>query len=482
MPRPSGNTVLVSGLMSGGVIKAGNGANRQHQIILLGGVYDITGGTGLNASTELVAMADGLTGATAAELKADADARKGAGWPWPCAPATPARAGTAGSSAAPPTSPDRSSATLRPPRWWAGTTATGSIPPSSGAVSIDGSAGRANTFIIGNAYVSDVIGSAGDNTIRVATGANSLTVTNGRLTFAASGGQTLVSTFTNVNDFAITVQDNGRVVDTTGFTGVTTKTYLSDLKSGYQASNGPALSLLFPTAGNARVDVGLEGIRTIQDLIDAIKASVMVDAAGAPLRVAVEGPNAGKLLAASDTSTRWDYLYALDASLNAQGQLEIRYSQDALNAGLSGAYTLLPGMQAQLNPDGTTSSSTVVVSQAAWQLGLIAQGALQRGSDANGVLRATRWPSATAPSSRWPAAMPWCARGGDNTYIVNYGMGASDTGEGNRIQTQAGTGTHHLVVNTKQSVVLASGAGATDSVYYLSGATQLGKVLSPPAP
>ena len=80
MPRPSGNTVLVSGLMSGGVIKAGNGANRQHQIILLGGVYDITGGTGLNASTELVAMADGLTGATAAELKADADARKGAGW------------------------------------------------------------------------------------------------------------------------------------------------------------------------------------------------------------------------------------------------------------------------------------------------------------------------------------------------------------------------------------------------------------------
>ena len=183
------------------------------------------------------------------------------------------------------------------------------------------------------------------------------------------------------------MQDNGRVVDTTGFTGVTTKTYLSDLKSGYQASNGPALSLLFPTAGNARVDVGLEGIRTIQDLIDAIKASVMVDAAGAPLRVAVEGPNAGKLLAASDTSTRWDYLYALDASLNAQGQLEIRYSQDALNAGLSGAYTLLPGMQAQLNADGTTSSSTVVVSQAAWQLGLIAQGALQRGSDANGVLR-----------------------------------------------------------------------------------------------
>ena len=159
------------------------------------------------------------------------------------------------------------------------------------------------------------------------------------------------------------MQDNGRVVDTTGFTGVTTKTYLSDLKSGYQASNGPALSLLFPTAGNARVDVGLEGIRTIQDLIDAIKASVMVDAAGAPLRVAVEGPNAGKLLAASDTSTRWDYLYALDASLNAQGQLEIRYSQDALNAGLSGAYTLLPGMQAQLNPDGTTSSSTVVVSR-----------------------------------------------------------------------------------------------------------------------
>ena len=52
---------------------------------------------------------------------------------WPCAPATPARAGTAGSSAAPPTSPDRSSATSRPPRWWAGTTATGSTPPSSGA-------------------------------------------------------------------------------------------------------------------------------------------------------------------------------------------------------------------------------------------------------------------------------------------------------------------------------------------------------------
>ena len=71
----------------------------------------------------------------------------------------------------------------------------------------------------------------------------------------------------------------------------------------------------------------------------------------------------------------------------------------------------------------------------------------------------------------------WCARAAATTPIVNYGMGASDTGEGNRIQTQAGTGTHHLVVNTKQSVVLASGAGATDSVYYLSGATQLGKVL-----
>ena len=226
------------------------------------------------------------------------------------------------------------------------------------------------------------------------------------------------------------------------------------------------------------MDVGLEGIRTIQDLIDAIKASVMVDAAGAPLRVAVEGPNAGKLLAASDTSTRWDYLYALDASLNAQGQLEIRYSQDALNAGLSGAYTLLPGMQAQLNPDGTTSSSTVVVSQAAWQLGLIAQGALQRGSDANGVLRG----DALAVGHRTEFTLAGGnalvrSGGGDNTYIVNYGMGASDTGEGNRIQTQAGTGTHHLVVNTKQSVVLASGAGATDSVYYLSGATQLGKVL-----
>ena len=197
----------------------------------------------------------------------------------------------------------------------------------------------------------------------------------------------------------------------------------------------------------------------------------------------MEGPNAGKLLAASDTSTRWDYLYALDASLNAQGQLEIRYSQDALNAGLSGAYTLLPGMQAQLNPDGTTSSSTVVVSQAAWQLGLIAQGALQRGSDANGVLRGRR--AGRRPPHRVHAGRRQClvrSGGGDNTYIVNYGMGASDTGEGNRIQTQAGTGTHHLVVNTKQSVVLASGAGATDSVYYLSGATQLGRCCSPPAP
>ena len=135
-------------------------------------------------------------------------------------------------------------------------------------------------------------------------------------------------------------------------------------------------------------------------------------------------------------------------------------------------------MQAQLNPDGTTSSSTVVVSQAAWQLGLIAQGALQRGSDANGVLRG----DALAVGHRTEFTLAGGnalvrSGGGDNTYIVNYGMGASDTGEGNRIQTQAGTGTHHLVVNTKQSVVLASGAGATDSVYYLSGATQLGKVL-----
>ena len=60
-------------------------------------------------------------------------------------------------------------------------------------------------------------------------------------------------------------------------------------------------------------------------------------------------------------------------------------------------------------------------------------------------------------------------------------MGASDTGEGNRIQTQVGTGTHHLVVNTKQSVVLASGAGATDSVHYLNGSTQLGSSCSPRA-
>ena len=231
------------------------------------------------------------------------------------------------------------------------------------------------------------------------------------------------------------------------------------------------------------MDVGLEGIRTIQDLIDAIKASVMVDAAGAPLRVAVEGPNAGKLLAASDTSTRWDYLYALDASLNAQGQLEIRYSQDALNAGLSGAYTLLPGMQAQLNPDGTH-----IQFHGGRVAGRLAAGP-DRARRAAARFRRQRRAAgrALAVGHRTEFTLAGGnalvrSGGGDNTYIVNYGMGASDTGEGNRIQTQAGTGTHHLVVNTKQSVVLASGAGATDSVYYLSGATQLGKVCSPPAP
>ena len=223
------------------------------------------------------------------------------------------------------------------------------------------------------------------------------------------------------------------------------------------------------------MDVGLEGIRTIQDLIDAIKASVMVDAAGAPLRVAVEGPNAGKLLAASDTSTRWDYLYALDASLNAQGQLEIRYSQDALNAGLSGAYTLLPGMQAQLNADGTTSSSTVAVSQAAWQLGLIAQGALRFRRQWRAARR--RWPSATAPSSRWPAAMPG-ALGRRRQHLYRQLRHGRQRYGRRQPHPDAGRDRHPSPGGQHEA---ERGAGvrrrATDSVHYLNGSTQLGKVL-----
>ena len=189
--------------MSGGVIKAGNGANRQHQIILLGGVYDITGGTGLNASTELVAMADGLTGATAAELKADAGARKGAGW---------LALRTSNASAG-----------------WDGwiqrgaTDITGSKFRNITSAKVVGGdcnwidtsefrGGSASTAAPAARPSSSATPTSATSLARPATTpsasprAPNLTVTNGRLTFAASGGQTLVSTFTNVNDFAITVR------------------------------------------------------------------------------------------------------------------------------------------------------------------------------------------------------------------------------------------------------------------------------------
>ncbi|MGH2263433.1 hypothetical protein ACRBQE_29760, partial [Klebsiella pneumoniae] len=141
-----------------------------------------------------------------------------------------------------------------------------------------------------------VIGSAGINTIELSTGGKNVALNNTQLTIG-TGGAAINSAFTNVNDFRFVVQGgSANTVDTSAFTGVTTQTYLSDLTSDYTPAEGPALAFLFPNHANARVDVGLEGVRTVQDLLDAIGAGIMVNAAGEPLRVAVSGPNAGKLI------------------------------------------------------------------------------------------------------------------------------------------------------------------------------------------
>ncbi|RIQ72582.1 DUF4347 domain-containing protein, partial [Bordetella avium] len=468
-----GNTVLVSGLMAAGVIKAGSGAGSRHQIILLGGSYDITGGSGAGASTELVVLADGLTGATDEALRAALLTSQGAGWlalrdsggvgGWDGWIQRDASA-SSGSNYRNITSAKVLGGEYRN---WIDTSAF------KGVVTIDAHAGTDNTFVIGNTHASNVIGSAGENRILVATGNNDLRLSNGELTFTRTGGQVLVSTFTRVKDFSITVQGDGRKVDTTGFSGLTTQSYLKDL--GYQSSTGPALSVVFPNAGNARVDIGLEGVSTIQGLLDAIKAGVMVNAAGQPIRIAVEGPNAGKPLPASDTSTRWDYLYALEAGLSADGRLEIRYSQAARDAGYSGAFTLMPGMRAKLNADGTVSSSTVVLSQAAHQLGLLAGSELQRKSDANGVFQGAVLAIAHNTEFILAGANAQIrSGGGENTFSIQYGTGNNETGGGNRIIALAGA-VNHLVVNTTRDVVLSPSV-----VRYVSGGVQGGIVYFAP--
>ncbi|MGH8816892.1 MAG: beta strand repeat-containing protein, partial [Achromobacter pestifer] len=471
----SGNTALVSGLMAGGVIKSGSGANTKHQVLLLGGRYAVTGGTGANATTELVVAADGLTGIDGADYVTQTAASGGVGyvsfeqtggttWIKRAAGETLATASTyTGITSARVVSGEYGN--------WIDTSRF------AGQAVLDGAAGLSNYFVISNAYATQVIGSAGTNTIELSTGGKNVTLDNSQVKIS-QGGVNINSAFTNVNDFRFVVQGgSANVVDTRAFTGVTTQTYLSDLTTGYTPAEGPALAFLFPNKGNARVDVGLEGVRTIQDLLDAISAGIMVDAAGVPLRVAVGGPNAGKLIPSTDTTTAWDYLYALTASLDAQGRLQVTYSQDAIAAGFTGAFALAPGMQAALNADGTVSNSTVSLSDAAYQLGLIAAGQMQSSSTGAGVLTGavlaighqTQFVLAGANSTI-------NSGGGDNTFVVNYGQQTLNTGSGNAINALAGA-RNSLVVNTSLGAVLSngsvsyvdSGGASTASVSYAAG-------------
>ncbi|MBC9908584.1 DUF4347 domain-containing protein, partial [Achromobacter xylosoxidans] len=465
----SGNTVLVSGLMAGGVIRAGSGDNTRHQIMLLGGRYNLYGGTGANAATELVVAADGLTGTDGAGYQSQMAASGGVGyvsfqqtgatgWIQRTANETQATASTyAGISSVRVISGEYGN--------WIDTSRF------AGTAVLDGIAGLSNYFIISNAYATQVIGSAGSNTIELSTGGKSVALDNSQVKIG-SGGAQISSVHTNVKDFRFVVEgSSANTVDTTAYTGVTTRTYLSDLTSGYTPAEGPALAFVFPNHGNARVDVGLEGVRTIQDLLDAIGAGIMVNAAGEPLRVAVGGPNAGKLIPASDSTTPWDYLYALTASLDGQGRLQIRYSQDAIAAGYSGAFSLAPGMQAALNADGTVSNSTVSLSDAAYKLGLIAAGQVQSSSDGAGVL--TGAALAIGHQTQFVLAgsnSTIRSGGGDNTFVVNYGQGGLNTGAGNSIAAQAGA-RNSLVVNTSVGAVLSN-----TNVHFVSGGSAASQV------
>ncbi|WP_201524762.1 hypothetical protein, partial [Bordetella pseudohinzii] len=231
----------------------------------------------------------------------------------------------------------------------------------------------------------------------------------------------------------------------------------------------PALKFVF--ANDDRLEVGLEGLNTLQDILNAIAGSVMVNKDGQPIRIAAEGPNAGRPLPDSDTTTAWDYLYALDASLSADGRLVVAYSQAARDAGYGGEFRLEPGTLITLDDQGNVSQSATVLSEAAKWLGLL--GASQSFRDsANGVL--TGDALAAGHSTRFMLAGSNAtirSGGGSNSFLVSYGYVAADawerfsTGAGNNILTQAG-GYNTLRVDSVYGAVLTS-----SQVSYLNGGT-----------
>lgn len=464
----SGNTVLVSGLMLGGTIKSGGGS--KHQILLLGGQYAITGGSAAGAQTELVVVADGLSGlggVKGADYVQQSASTGGLGY----VSFEKDASGSWIKRAADATSGSTYSHVTR--AYVVGGEYANWIDVSrfEGEATLDGSAGLSNHFVIGNAYATQVIGSAGDNTLELSTDGKSVLLDNRSLTIGTGSGQ-IISRFNHVEDFRFIVSGTGSQVDTTAFTGITPKTYLADLSSGYVEADGPALA--FDFSGN-RVNVGLEGVKTLQDLFDAIGAAIMVDAQGRPLRIAVDGPHRGQLLAAADQTTAWDFLYALEATLDNQGRLQIQASQDVLLAGISRAFVLMPGMQAQRNADGTLSDSTVLLSQAAYALGLLGAGQLQAGSSSNGLLIG----AALGMAHRTEFVLAGSGAsvrsgGGENRFVVNYGQAALNTGSGNTLLAQQGA-RNHLQVNSSLGAVLSDG-----ELYYLDGATRAGGVAFNP--
>ena len=133
----------------------------------------------------------------------------------------------------------------------------------------------------------------------------------------------------------------------------------------------------------------------------------------------------------------------------------------------SGVFTLAPGMQAALNADGTVSNSTVSLSDAAYKLGLIATGQVQTSSTGAGVL--TGAALAIGHQTQFVLAgtnSTIRSGGGDNTFVVNYGQSANNTGAGNNIITLATATGNHLVVNTSVGAVLTA-----SNVHYVNAGT-----------
>ncbi|SPU49630.1 adhesin [Bordetella trematum] len=456
-----GDTLLVSGQMAGGTIKSGNGANSRHQIVLMGGRYDITGASAAGATTQLVVKAGGLTGLDPASLKQQLAQSGGAAWV--AFQSTGNRQGwiqQAENAVANASSTYRDITSVKVISGEYGNHIDTSA--FEGQAELDGRAGLSNLFIISNAHATQVTGSAGQNTIQIATGNQDLLLNNGEL-ILGSGSSAIRSTFTHVNDFDITVQGTDRKVDTRQFTGVTRQTFLADLTGGYEETDGPALTV--ELGGGLRIDIGLQGVRTLQELLDAIGAAVVVNADGKPVRIAVEGPYRGHVLPDDNSTTAWDYLYALRADLDAQGRLEIAYSQQALDAGFSGVFTLRAGAQLQLDGEGNASESNVQLSTAAWALGLLGQGQVSAQSSAAGVLHGavlaighyTHFTLASSKASVYSG-------GGNNLFSVNFVSGAGATGGGNNLYLQAGAvnrvavQTHYDTTISGNQVVAVDGA------------------------